>query len=202
MTLTIGVTGGIGAGKTTVARCFGAHDIAWMDADQAARDIVRPGEAALEEICTAFGHQMLDASGELNRRALRALVFDDAEARRQLEAITHPRIREHLVTFLETPKSSAYQLLVSPLLLETSQKALADRILVIDVPSEVQVSRTTARDQTDEAQVKAIMAAQLSRQERLALADDVIDNQRDIHHLRRQVAALHKQYLTLAGASS
>ncbi|MCM2131031.1 dephospho-CoA kinase [Larsenimonas rhizosphaerae] len=202
MTLTIGVTGGIGAGKTTVARCFGEHDIAWMDADQAARDIVRPGEAALEEICTAFGHQMLDASGELNRRALRALVFDDAEARRQLEAITHPRIREHLVTFLETPKSSAYQLLVSPLLLETSQKALADRILVIDVPSEVQVARTTARDQTDEAQVKAIMAAQLSRQERLALADDVIDNQRDIHHLRRQVAALHQQYLTLAGASS
>ncbi|WP_286009889.1 dephospho-CoA kinase [Larsenimonas salina] len=202
MTITIGLTGGIGSGKSTVAILFEALGVPWIDADQVARDIVLPGEPALEEISERFGADILAADGTLNRRALRNVVFDDDQRRAELEAITHPRIRKRLKTFLETPKASPYQLLVSPLLLETTQKALVQRILVVDTPEPLQIARTTQRDSVDDAHVRRILEAQMPRTQRLAAADDVIDNQGDPDALRAQVNDLHATYLTLCGATS
>jgi len=202
--LTIGVTGGIGAGKSAVANAFAALGIPWVDADHVAREIVEPGEPALAEIAEHFGPEVLDAEGRLDRRALRAIVFDAPDERAWLESVTHPRIRERLLTHLERLRAGGapYHLLVSPLLFESGQARLADRCLVVDVPETVQVARTTARDDVDEAQARAVIAAQMPRDERLARADDVIDNQGDHEALARRVAELDARYRALAAASS
>ncbi|GGW58293.1 dephospho-CoA kinase [Vreelandella hamiltonii] len=195
----IGLTGGIGSGKSTVARAFGELEVGWVDADDIAREVVMPGEPALAAIAQRFGQQILDADGGLNRAALRQIVFSDPEQRRWLESETHPRIRERLQLRLkELALNSPYVLLVSPLLFESGQDALAQRTLVVDVPEELQLSRTLARDGVSEAQVRAILAAQLSRQERLGRAHDVIDNSGSLEHLQHQVVTLHRRYCTIA----
>lgn len=195
----IGLTGGIGSGKSTVARAFGELEVGWVDADDIAREVVMPGEPALAAIAQRFGQQVLDADGGLNRAALRQIVFSDPEQRRWLESETHPRIRERLQLRLkELALNSPYVLLVSPLLFESGQDALAQRTLVVDVPEELQLSRTLARDGVSEAQVRAILAAQLSRQERLGRAHDVIDNSGSLEHLQHQVVTLHRRYCTIA----
>ena len=196
----IGVTGGIASGKSTVARAFAALGIPWVDADDVAREIVEPGEPALDEIAAHFGAAMITADGRLDRRALREVVFADEAQRRRLEAITHPRIRERLTAHLARleARSPPYVLLVSPLLFESGQAALVDRCLVIDVPESVQVARTAARDDVDEAQARAIVAAQMPRQARLARADDVIDNAAGEDVLARQVAELDRRYRAAA----
>ncbi|WP_218314945.1 dephospho-CoA kinase [Halomonas sp. 18071143] len=195
----IGLTGGIGSGKSTVARAFGELGVGWVDADDIAREVVMPGEPALAAIAQRFGQQVLDADGGLNRAALRQIVFSDPEQRRWLESETHPRIRERLQLRLkELALNSPYVLLVSPLLFESGQDALAQRTLVVDVPEELQRSRTLARDGVSEAQVRAILAAQLSRQERLSRAHDVIDNSDSLEHLQHQVVTLHRRYSTIA----
>lgn len=195
----IGLTGGIGSGKSTVARAFGELGAGWVDADDIAREVVMPGEPALAAIAQRFGQQILDADGGLNRAALRQIVFSDPEQRRWLESETHPRIRERLQLRLkELALNSPYVLLVSPLLFESGQDALAQRTLVVDVPEELQLSRTLARDGVSEAQVRAILAAQLSRQERLSRAHDVIDNSGSLEHLQHQVVTLHRRYSTIA----
>ncbi|MDM7481120.1 MAG: dephospho-CoA kinase [Halomonas sp.] len=195
----IGLTGGIGSGKSTVARAFGELGAGWVDADDIAREVVMPGEPALAAITQRFGQQILDADGGLNRAALRQIVFSDPEQRRWLESETHPRIRERLQLRLkELALNSPYVLLVSPLLFESGQDALAQRTLVVDVPEELQLSRTLARDGVSEAQVRAILAAQLSRQERLSRAHDVIDNSGSLEHLQHQVVTLHRRYSTIA----
>ncbi|NGO88071.1 MAG: dephospho-CoA kinase [Halomonas sp.] len=195
----IGLTGGIGSGKSTVARAFGELEVGWVDADDIAREVVMPGEPALAAIAQRFGQQILDADGGLNRAALRQIVFSDPEQRRWLESETHPRIRERLQLRLkELALNSPYVLLVSPLLFESGQDALAQRTLVVDVPEELQLSRTLARDGVSEAQVRAILAAQLSRQERLGRAHDVIDNSGSLEHLQHQVVTLHRRYSTIA----
>lgn len=195
----IGLTGGIGSGKSTVARAFGELEVGWVDADDIAREVVMPGEPALAAIAQRFGQQILDADGGLNRAALRQIVFSDPEQRRWLESETHPRIRERLQLRLkELALNSPYVLLVSPLLFESGQDALAQRTLVVDVPEELQLSRTLARDGVSEAQVRAILAAQLSRQERLSRAHDVIDNSGSLEHLQHQVVTLHRRYSTIA----
>ncbi|WP_404341699.1 dephospho-CoA kinase [Vreelandella venusta] len=191
----IGVTGGIGSGKSTVARAFGELGIGWVDADDVAREVVAPGEPALAAIAKRFGDQAINQDGTLNRAALRQIVFDDPSQRIWLESVTHPRIRERLLTHLEhLSTSSPYVLLVSPLLFESGQDRLVQRTLVVDVPEEEQLARTLARDKVSEAQVRAILAAQLPRHERLARADDVIDNSHGLNDTREQVSALDQRY--------
>ncbi|SHF49722.1 dephospho-CoA kinase [Modicisalibacter ilicicola DSM 19980] len=200
--LTIGVTGGIASGKSAVAQAFAALGIPWVDADDVAREVVAPGEPALAEIAERFGPEVLDAQGRLNRRALRAIVFADEGQRRWLESVTHPRIRQRLLERLEGMRASGapYHLLVSPLLFESGQRELVDRCLVIDVPESLQMARTMQRDEVDEAQARAIIEAQMPRSKRLAMADDVIDNQGDRDALARQVAELDARYRGLATA--
>lgn len=202
--LTIGVTGGIASGKSSVARAFASHGISWVDADDVAREIVEPGEPALAEIARHFGTRVLDGEGRLDRRALRAIVFNDEAERRWLESLTHPRIRQHLLERLERLRASPapYHLLVSPLLFESGQYKLTDRRLVIDVPESLQIARITARDGGDERQARAIIKAQMSRSERLALADDVIDNQGSREALSARVAELDVYYRKLAASSN
>ncbi|MDT8877962.1 dephospho-CoA kinase [Halomonas saccharevitans] len=196
----IGVTGGIASGKSTVARAFAALGVPWVDADDVAREIVEPGEPALAEIAAHFGANVIAADGRLDRRALRAIVFDDDAERHRLEAITHPRVRERLIAHLARleAQSVPYVLLVSPLLFESGQAALVDRCLVIDVPESLQITRTAARDDVDESQARAIVAAQMPRQARLERADDVIDNAADEDALARQVAELDRRYRAVA----
>ncbi|MBB3332657.1 dephospho-CoA kinase [Halomonas campaniensis] len=197
----VGVTGGIASGKSTVTRAFAALGVPWVDADDVAREVVEPGETALAEIAERFGPRVLNDDGTLNRRALREIVFAEPAERRWLESVTHPRIRERLREHLAriAADDSPYGLLVSPLLFESGQSELVDRTLVIDVPEAVQIARTAARDDVDEAQARAIVAAQMPRAERLARADDVLDNGGSEDEMRRRVAELDRQYRALAG---
>ncbi|OLO03759.1 dephospho-CoA kinase [Salinicola socius] len=198
-TRVVGVTGGIGSGKSAVAEAFGALGIGWVDADHVAREVVMPGEPALVAIAQRYGPTILDANGTLDRRALRARIFDDENERQWLERETHPRIRQRLLTHLERLRDTGapYCLLVSPLLIESGQHQLVDRILVVDAPRDIQIQRTLARDGVDQRQVESILAAQSPRERRLAAADDVIDNGGDRHNLQEQVARLDARYRQL-----
>ena len=195
----IGVTGGIASGKSTVALAFAALGIPWVDADDVAREVVEPGEPALAEIAARFGEPVLHSDGRLNRRALREIVFAEPTERRWLEGVTHPRIRQRLIAHLERMQAEGapYVLLVSPLLFESGQSQLVDRCLVIDVPESLQIARTASRDEVGEVQARAIIAAQMSRSERLARADDIIDNSRGEAELIAQVAELDRRYRQL-----
>jgi dephospho-CoA kinase len=195
--LTIGLTGGIGSGKTTVANCFAELGVDLVDADLAAREVVKPGSPALADIAAHFGEEILLADGSLNRAALRATVFADEKQRLWLEALLHPLINTLLRQQLAACQSD-YCLLVSPLLLETGQKELVDRIVVIDVSEQTQLARTMARDGSDEQTIRGIIAAQIDRQTRLQAADDIIDNEQPVSALKQQVRALHEHYLQLA----
>ena len=197
MSLIVGITGGIGSGKTAVTDRFEQHGITVVDADKAARVVVEPGRPALEAIAGHFGEQILQPDGGLDRAALRALVFANDSERQWLEALTHPLIGEEIQAQLAAA-SSPYVILSSPLLLETSQGSLADLIVVVDVPEEVQLARTVARDDNDEDQVKRIMAAQMARTDRLARADIVIDNSRSLTELDELVEELHGEFLARA----
>jgi dephospho-CoA kinase len=192
----IGLTGGIGSGKSTVARAFEALGAAWVDADDVAREIVLPGEPALLAIKQHFGEQVIHSDGTLNRATLREIIFQSPEQRLWLESVTHPNIRERIKQHLTQLKAQGapYVLLVSPLLFESGQNALVDRTIVIDVPQALQVARTLQRDGVSESQVHAILAAQLPREQRLAQADDVIDNSRDHASMMAQVAKLDQRY--------
>ncbi|WP_062360731.1 dephospho-CoA kinase [Vreelandella aquamarina] len=191
----VGLTGGIGSGKSTVARAFGSLGIGWVDADDVAREVVMPGEPALAAISEHFGNDVLHADGTLNRSALRSIVFDNPAERQWLESVTHPRVRERILVHLERlQRQSPYVLLVSPLLFESGQDKLVDRTIVVDVPVELQLSRTRARDDVSEAQVHAILAAQLPREERLTKANDVIDNSGDHASMMQQVTQLDQHY--------
>ncbi len=194
----IGLTGGIGSGKSTVARCFEANGITTIDADDVSREVVEPGEPALERIAEHFGSDILTGSGALDRAALRQRVFADDAERQWLEQLLHPLILERIQYHL-SQADSPYQLLVSPLLLETTQHRLCERVLVVDVPESVQIERTMARDDNDREQVERIMAAQMPREQRLAGADFVIDNNQDTETVRKAVDRLHEQFLELAG---
>lgn len=191
--LTIGLTGGIGSGKTAASDWFAEQGIHVVDADVVARQVVEPHQPALQDIVQVFGAEMLLADGSLNRAAMRAHVFAHPEARTQLEAITHPRIRQAMIAQLHTA-SSPYALLVSPLLLETSQHELVDRVLLVDVEEHLQQQRASQRDgQTPEAIAK-IMAAQLPRHERQRRAHDVVNNHGELAQLHQQLAQLHQHY--------
>ena len=197
---TVGLTGGIASGKTTVSDLFTEMGAGVVDADVAARKVVEPGQSALAEIADVFGPDVLDERGELNRRALRERVFADEQARKKLEAILHPAIREYMAGWIARLESEGapYCIRVVPLLVETGQQHDVDRVLVVDVPRETQVTRVVMRDGGSDAQADQILATQASREERLAVADDVIQNTGEIGELKAQVELLHQQYLTLS----
>jgi dephospho-CoA kinase len=195
----VGLTGGIGCGKTTVTELFIQLGVQVVDADIVAREVVMPGTPCLNAISTQFGAGMLLASGELNRAMLRQRIFNDVAAKTWLEQLLHPAIRQQILTQLAA-LTSPYALLVAPLLLENKLNQYVQRVLVIDLPEHLQLSRAMARDSSDKQQINAIMAAQLPRAERLKYADDIITNDSSIADLSPQVSALHQYYLQLAAA--
>lgn len=195
--LVIGLTGGIGSGKTAASDWFAAQGIEVVDADLVSRLVVEPGQPALAEIRAHFGDAVVTADGRLDRAALRARVFNDPAERRWLEALLHPRIAAEIFRQLQAARSP-YAILVSPLLFETGQKDFVRRTLLVDVPEDVQLSRTSARDKVDAQQVRNIMAAQMSRTDRRARADDIVVNDGSLADLHAQLAPLHERYLALA----
>jgi dephospho-CoA kinase len=195
--LIIGITGGIGSGKTAASDYLAAQGITVVDADQVSRQIVEPGEPALEQIRARFGDRVLGGDGRLDRAALREIVFADPDERAALEAITHPAIGAEIRRQLEASESS-YTILVSPLLLETDQYQMVERVLLVDVPESVQVERTARRDEVPGDQIRHIMAAQMDRQERRRKADDIVLNDGSLADLHEQLDHLHQYYLELA----
>ncbi len=201
MSYVVGLTGGIGSGKSTVANLFAELGADIIDADIIAREVVAPGEPALAAIAEHFGPEVLTASGELDRRALRASVFGNTQEKDWLNALLHPVIRERMVAACAA-STSPYCLLVVPLLVENNLTGLCQRVLVVDVSPDTQLERTMTRDSADEAQIRAIMAAQASREQRLAAADDVINNNSpDKAGLQSEVVRLHRHYLAQARAN-
>lgn len=194
----LGLTGGIGSGKSAVAQYFVEQGVHLVDADHAARWVVEPGRPALAKIVEHFGGEVLQADGQLDRAALRARVFAEADERRWLEALLHPLIGQEIMQYLARAESP-YAILVSPLLIESGQHKLTQRVLVVDAPEQLQIQRTMQRDQTSAEQVQAILKAQASREERLRHADDVLVNDRDLPWLQAEVERLHHFYLTLRG---
>lgn len=194
---TIGLTGGIGSGKSTVAKLFSDLGVPVFDTDAIARQIVEPGQAALEEIKTTFDDTILTENGVLDRKKLRHLVFNDTAARNKLESILHPRIREALLTQINHCTAS-YCIAVIPLLIEKNWQSIVDRVLVVDIPEQLQLERASGRDRFSEASIREIMNQQVDRPTRLAMADDVIDNSGNPQRLPDQVNRLHKKYLQLS----
>ena len=197
----LGLTGGIGSGKSAAAQYFIDLGVHLVDADHAARWVVEPGRPALARIVEHFGDSVLQADGSLNRSALRGLIFENAEERRWLESLLHPLIGAEIASYLARAESP-YAILVSPLLVESGQSRLTQRILVIDAPEALQIQRTMQRDGVSEEQVQAILKAQADRAERLRHADDVLVNDRDPAWLKQEVERLHHFYLTLRGGQS
>jgi dephospho-CoA kinase len=194
----VALTGGIASGKSTVAALFAERGVPVIDTDVIAREVVEPGRPALAAVTDAFGTEILGADGRLDRRRLREQVFADAAMRRRLEAILHPAIRT------EMQRQSAlaggpYQVLVIPLLTEGGQTDHVDRVLLVDVPESTQIERLMQRDGASALQAQAALDAQASRSERLAIADDVLQNTGKPVDLREAVARLHEKYITLAG---
>ncbi|MFQ6372488.1 dephospho-CoA kinase [Shewanella sp. YIC-542] len=190
----VGLTGGIGCGKTTIANLFAEQGVAIIDADVIARDVVAPGSPGLAQIVGHFGSHMLNADGTLNRRQLREKVFAEPQQRAWLNQLLHPMIRQQLLAQAQAA-TSPYAIMVVPLLFENGLECLVDHTLVIDIATEAQIRRTIDRDHVSKQQVINIINSQISREQRLAKADDVINNEGDVGSLRTQVLALHNNYL-------
>ena len=201
MSLVIGLTGGIGSGKTSAARIFSALGVDVVDTDAIARELTQPGGATIADIRQAFTEKFISPDGALKREEMRSLVFSDSSARNTLEAILHPLIRVEVARRI-ADCGAPYGMIVVPLLLEIgAYHELIQRILVVDCSEHDQIVRAAARAGLDEPTVRAIMSAQLSRKERLQQANDIIINDADMAHLERQVNALHRKYLALANKS-
>lgn len=200
MMLRIGLTGGIASGKSTAERCFRELGVPVLDADQVARDVVEPGAPALDEIADAFGPGILTTDGRLDRAALRHIVFNDANARRRLEAITHPRIFAAIEAWFES-QSAPYSVLSAALMVGGGSQKLVDRIVVVDAPVELQRARLIERDGASEELADRMIASQSSRESRLAAAHDVLLNHGDPDQLREQIRALHQRLSELAQAA-
>jgi dephospho-CoA kinase len=202
LNLVIGLTGGIGSGKSAVADAFGKLGAALVDTDAIAHELTAPGGAALPEIRRLFGEGVVDGSGAMDRKRMRALVFSDAQARQRLEALLHPMIRaesERRIAAAFAGGQAPYVVHVVPLLVESPDyRARVGRVLVVDCPEALQVSRVRQRSGLAEDEVKRIIASQIQRESRLAAADDVIDNSGTISALQQQVRRLHEKYLALA----
>ena len=197
--LRVGITGGIGSGKTALTDWLSTQGVVIVDADLAARVVVEPGQPALAEIAAQLGQEYLLPDGQLDRAALRKLVFADDAKRRMLESITHPRIRDELTRQMAAAQSP-YVVLSSPLLLESGQSEMVDVSIVVDVPEALQIERTMARDQNGRELVEQIMAAQLDRETRIERSDIVIDNSTSLDALHKRAAVLHETLLARAAA--
>jgi len=209
--LRIGLTGGIGSGKSEVSRLFAGCGATVIDTDIISRELVEPGQPALQEIIRTFGTEVLDTEGRLDRHQLRGQVFTSPEKRHQLESILHPRIRARALE-LAHAADTPYCLLVIPLLAETGEVSPGtnrkdrpgdsgyplDRVLVVDAPTEKQIKRVAARDHLTRQEIEAILNSQSDRNQRLAIADDVIVNDSDLDHLEREVMRLDRKYRQLA----
>mgnify|MGYP001351749361 FL=1 len=191
----IGLTGGIGSGKTAVSETFEKLGITVVDADLASRVVVEKGKPCLEEIAKHFGDDILNENDELNRAKLREIIFNSDSEKLWLESLLHPAIAEQIKDELNASKSP-YTILVSPLLLETNQRDFCDKVLVVDVPIELQMERTTKRDGVSEDQVKSIIKSQINRDERLQLADEIILNEGSIEDLEMIVRELHEKLIS------
>lgn len=201
MTLIIGLTGGIASGKTTIANLFQEHfSIDIVDADIIARQVVDIGTPGLSAVIEHFGENILQDDGHLNRGALRERIFADPIEKQWLNATLHPLINQKMTEQLKQVKSP-YGLLVVPLLIENQLQSMVDRVLVVDVDEQTQISRTMARDKVNEQQARAILAAQATRAERLATADDVIKNEAKNQQLLPQITELHQKYLAMSGTN-
>ncbi|MEJ2452776.1 MAG: dephospho-CoA kinase [Candidatus Thiodiazotropha sp.] len=198
--LVIALTGGIGSGKSAVSRHLESLGVPVIDADRLAHRMVEPGSPALAEIKAGFGDHLVDAEGRLDRVALRDIVFDNPKQRRKLEAILHPRIRQAMEDWLAL-QSAPYAVLVIPLLFETGQNSLADRVLVVDCDPARQIERVVARDGLSESQIRQILDVQVDRETRLHGADDVIQNNGSLEDLVAATEAMHRRYLTLAASA-
>ena len=197
MTFILGLTGGIGSGKSAASQWFETQGITVIDADIVAREVVQKGQPALSEIQRQFGDWVIQADGELDRKALREHIFKFPQARKNLEQITHPAIRNSIIEQLNAA-SSAYVILVSPLLFETNQHLLTQRTLLIDASVELQIQRASQRDGQSLEQIQKIIQVQMSREDKLKHADDVVINDGHLDHLYAQLKLLHQQYLTRA----
>lgn len=194
MKFILGLTGGIGSGKSAASQWFEQHGIVVVDADVVAREIVEVGQPALLEIQQAFGDWVLQKDGTLNRRALREHIFQSNDARRILESITHPAIRQSIIQQLQDAQSP-YVILVSPLLFETNQHELTDHTLLIDASIELQIQRAAQRDGQNIEQIHRIIATQMPREQKQQLADDIVLNDGHLEHLYAHLQPLHEQYL-------
>ena len=195
--LIVGLTGGIGSGKTLVSDYFKSLDIVVVDADVVSRQVVEPGTEALGKIAEKFDKDILNSDGTLNRRVLRNIIFNNPNEKQWLENLLHPLIGLETARQLQNSQS-AYTVFVSPLLIEIGQYKMTNRILVVDAPENLQVSRTVERDDTQAENVQAIMDTQATRQRRLEMADDVILNDSDINSLHKKIDNLHNLYLKLS----
>lgn len=193
----IGLTGGIGSGKSEVSRRFEQLGITVVDADIVAREVVNIGSVALSAISAHFGQDILNADGSLNRAKLRSRIFENPDEKHWLENLLHPIIRKEIVTQLAQSKTP-YSILSSPLLLETKQNELVNRVLVIDATENMQIERASTRDTNNKDQIQKIMATQINRTERCKKADDIIENHGDLNELDLAVKKLHAFYLQLA----
>lgn len=197
--LRIGLTGGIGCGKSTVCRLFAELGVPIIDADVIARQLVEPGQPTLYKLSAIFGDSILNTDGTLNRAELRQLAFSDQSHKQQLDAIMHPLIYAEIAAQANA-LHNLYCIMAIPLLLETQQRHVVDRVLVVDCSPSLQLQRVIDRDNTNQQQAEAIIATQLDRQIRLSEAHDVIDNSTTVDHLAEQVKSLHNSYLLLATA--
>ncbi len=199
--LVVGLTGGIGSGKTTVAQLFAELNVEIIDSDHIARDLVQPGEPALAELAKAFEEKIILDNGDLDRRLLRDIIFQDSNKKKIVEDILHPAIRAKIANKLQQTrltKSVDYIMLVIPLLVDNGDWMMIDRILVVDCDDAIQVERVMQRDDQSREQVMAVMNAQISRKERMSAADDVINNNLSADKLEGEVLKLHKKYLSLS----
>ncbi|RIH70155.1 dephospho-CoA kinase [Vibrio splendidus] len=198
MAIIIGLSGGIASGKTTVANLFNEHfNIDIVDADIVAREVVAVGSDGLKQITDHFGEAILLEDGALNRSKLRELIFSDPTEKQWLNDLLHPMIRNKIDSDL-SKVTSPYGLLVAPLLVENQMQSMADRVLIVDVPTEVQIERTMSRDNVSREQVVSILKSQASREQRLAVADDVIKNHTKNQELLPQITDLHQKYLAIS----
>ncbi len=195
--LIVGLTGGIGSGKSLVSDMFSKKNIKIVDSDVVSRKVVEPGSRGLEKIVNRFGEEILDDNSFLDRKKLRKIIFSDQQEKKWLEELLHPLIREETISQLST-SFSAYSILSSPLLLETDTKLLTNLILVVDVSEDIQLNRATHRDRTTRDEIKKIINSQMDRKLRLEFADDVIDNSHSIEFTLNQVNKLHQKYLSFA----
>ena len=195
--LKVGLTGGIGSGKSTAARRFEELGVPIVDADVIARNVVEPGKPALEEVIAAFGKKVVNSDGELDRIELRKIVFENIEHKALLESILHPRIYDEILRQLDH-LSAPYCVVVIPLLVESKRIYPLDRVLVIDLPHTLQLERTSARDQQSEEKINKIIQSQSSRDKRLSLADDIVENSGAVESLHEKIDLLHQKYTELA----